>query len=140
MRNQARNFAIFWAMALALNCSCSMMTRNDVKEQEQKKNVQDQVVNLQKNTADQNSRFSEINSDLRETNGRIEVLENKLNQLNTHLKDKQGSELQKSQDNDKRLAALQDELAKLEAQIAALNQEIQNLKAQPPPVEARKCL
>ncbi|PWU15306.1 MAG: hypothetical protein C5B49_12025 [Bdellovibrio sp.] len=111
---------------LATGC---LQTRTDLKEAEQKKAVQDQVVYLQKSAADQTAKFSDINNDLREMDGRIAALENKVNQVNTQLKDKQGGESQKNQDLEKRLSALQDEMAKIEGQMVVMAQEVQSLKS-----------
>lgn len=105
---------------LALSLSGCLMTRSDVEEAQTKRNVQDQVQHLQKNNADQNSRFNDINSDLRDMSGRVEVLENK---MNTQDGEKQKSHVlleQQLADTNKRVLALQEEIVKLESQVAAL--------------------
>lgn len=125
---------IFVSCLLLTGC---VMTRNDVKEMEQKKAVQDQVVNLQKSAADQSTRFSEINSDMRDLNGRIDVVENKITQVNNQLRDQKGGDAQRSQELEKRVSALQEEIVKLEGQIVVMAQELQALKAAPTPVDAK---
>lgn len=110
-----------------------IMTRNDVKDMEQKKLVQDQVVTLQKSAADQTAKFNEINTDLREMNGRIEVLEKQVGQLALLLKDKQGGDAQKNSELERKLSALQEEIVKLEGQVVVMAQDLQNLKTQKAP-------
>lgn len=129
---KGRKMAKFYKLApvtlFAFVFSGCIMTRGDVKEMEQKKVVQDQVQTLQKSTAEQTSKFTEINQDLRELTGRVEVVENKVGQLNSHLKDKQGGDQAVNQALDKRLTALQEEVAKLEGQVVILSQELQAMK------------
>jgi TolA-binding protein len=108
--------------------SSCVMTRSDVKEVEQKKVVQDQVSTLQRSAADQAGRFGEINSDLREISGRTEVLENKINMLQRSQQEKSGGDNSRLSDQEKKLALMQEEMAKLEGQIVILNQEITSLK------------
>lgn len=124
------------AMTLTLFTGC-IVTRSDVKELEQKKVVQDQVVNLQKANADQASKFSEINTDLRELNGRIDVVENKIVQIHSLLKERQGGDAQKSQELERKVSALQEEIVKLEGQVVVMAQELQSLKAAPAPSDAK---
>lgn len=113
----------------SMGASGCLMTRGDVKEAEQKKNVQDQVVTLQKTNADQNSRFSEVNADLRELSGRVDVVENKVNIIARQSMERTGGEATRAQEMEKKLVLMQEEMAKVEGQIVILNQELQNLKS-----------
>jgi TolA-binding protein len=92
-----------------------LMTRSQVDEYENKKNMQDQVVHLQKNTADQQIKFSEVNNDLREMNGRVDVVENK-------IKVSEG-ERQKAH------MLLEEQLAETNKKVLALQEEIEKLTA-----------
>lgn len=112
-----------------LLAGCPVMTRSDVKEVEQKKNVQDQVTAMQRSNADQSSRFNEINSDLRELSGRVDVVENKVSIVARQTLERSGGDASKTQDFEKRLTLLQEEMAKVEGQVIVLNQELQNLKS-----------
>lgn len=116
------------SVVLVLNSGC-LLTRGDVKEAEIKKNVQDQVITMQKSNADQNSRFIEINSELRDVNGRVDVVENKINIVARQVLEKTGGEVSKTQELEKRVILLQEEMARMEGQIVILNQELQGLKS-----------
>ncbi len=114
---------------LSLTACENFLTRNDVKEAEQKKQMQEQVVHLQKNTADTNNRFSDIESDLRGLNGRVEVVENKLNQSNQSSdKQRQASE-QVANENAKKLLVLQEEVTKLTEQMNQMSAELTAMKS-----------
>lgn len=114
---------------LVLSLSGCLMTRGDVKEAEQGRKVQDQVITLQKTNADQNSRFSEVNADLRELSGRVDVVENKINIIARQSLERTGGETSRAQELEKKMVLMQEEMAKVEGQIVILNQELQNLKA-----------
>lgn len=103
----------------------TFMTRTDVRDHEQKRQMQDQVINLQKSNADVNSRFSDIESELRGMNGRVEVLENKLSASNRERDNLRDA----NQDANKKIQLLQDELARQEKDIQALSSELGNVKS-----------
>ena len=105
------------------------MTRGDVKEVENKKQMQDQVVTLQKTTADTSNRFSEIESDLRNLNGRVEVAENKLNLASQEKDRNAGASNQALAEQSRKLQILQDELVKMQEQISALSAEVAAVKS-----------
>ncbi|MGE0633845.1 MAG: tetratricopeptide repeat protein [Pseudobdellovibrionaceae bacterium] len=95
-----------------------LRTRNDMQENDNKRQMQEQVTTLQKSTADQNARFQEIDEDLRKLNGRIEVMENR---------ESQGSVREKSTQTqideiNRKLSLLQDSLLKMESDINTLAQ------------------
>lgn len=125
----SRQIQFFSILFIASSLSGCLMTRGDVKEAEQGRKVQDQVITLQKTNADQNSRFSEVNSDLRELSGRVDVVENKINIIARQSMERTGGEATRAQELEKKLALMQEEMAKVEGQIVILNQELQNLKA-----------
>lgn len=114
--------------ATCLLLTSCLLTRTDVKEVEQKRQMQDQVVNLQKNTAETGSRFSEIENDLRQVNGRVEVLEDRLQKVSGE-KDKsiQGTN-ELVADANKRTLTLQEEVTKLSQQVATLQAEMAAIK------------
>ncbi|GIL16803.1 MAG: hypothetical protein BroJett040_05540 [Oligoflexia bacterium] len=117
------------ALMIATMSTGCLMTRSDVEEHQQKKVMQDQVVTLQKSTADSQSRFNELNSDLREINGRVEALENRIQTSNQdRAKTQQLSDQQLAETN-KKVLLLQEEMAKLQTQVEQLGAEIHSLKS-----------
>lgn len=117
------------ASLMLVACEGGLMTRGDVREVENKRQMQDSVTTLQKTTADTNNRFSEIESDLRGLNGRIEVIENKLNQANNEKDHSKGATEQGLADQARRTQILQEEVIRLQEQVSALTAEINGLKA-----------
>jgi TolA-binding protein len=112
---------------LGLGLSGCLVTRNEARESERKS--QDQVVNMQKNNADQANRFMEIDEEMRGVNGRIEVLENRLEQVQAQSQSKQGGEITKGQELERRVSLLQDEIKRLSALLDATVMEVGALKA-----------
>jgi TolA-binding protein len=113
---------------LGLTACETLMTRGDVREVEQKRQMQDQVVTLQRTTADTNNRFSDIESDLRNLNGRVEVLENKSGQSGQERERTKALIEQSSNDSNKKMQILQDEVAKLHEKIDAMTAEMNAMK------------
>lgn len=98
-----------------------LMTRNEVKETEQKKQMEDQVSTLQRTNADANSRFDEVDEDLRKTHGRLDVVENQLN-----ISAKEREKMKDGQDQQvlalsQKVDLLQQEVVKLDNQMAAMS-------------------
>jgi TolA-binding protein len=121
--------SVLLILFLGLSACENFLTRADVKEAEQKKQIQDSVVHLQKNTADTNNRFSDIESDLRSINGRVEVVENRLNQNNQSSDKQRMANEQAVAENSKKLQVLQEEVSKLTEQVAQLTAEMSAVKS-----------
>lgn len=100
-----------------------LRTRGEVQELEEKRNLQDQVVNLQKNNADQSSKYSEIDTTIRDLNGRVEVLENKLNVSAQEKEQLKKSSDEQISDLNKRVLVLQESVSKLEGVIQSLQSQ-----------------
>lgn len=113
---------------LVLSFSGCLVTRNEVKDTETRKSGQDQVTQMQKANADQSIRYSEVEEDLRTMNGRIDLLENKMSQLQTQNREKD-SDSAKSQEADRKMTALQEEIQRLNGLVEALTQDLASLKA-----------
>lgn len=113
-----------------LFCSSCLMTRNDVKEAETKQVLQKQVVDLQRNSADINSRFSDIEEQLRHINGRVENVESKISKNDTDSVRMMKNQSENIQDANKKLSVYQEALTKLENQVQQNNTEIAALKAE----------
>jgi TolA-binding protein len=128
-RHMNRSLALLAISFLSLTACENFLTRADVREAEQKKQMQDTVVHLQKNTADTNNRFSDIEADLRNLNGRLEVVENRVSQ-NSQDRDKQKANLEQTNaENAKKVQVLQEEVSKLSEQVGALTAEMAAVKA-----------
>lgn len=113
---------------LSLTACETLMTRGDVREAEQKRQMQDQVVTLQRTTADTNSRFADIESDLRTLNGRLEVVENRVGQNSQDREKTKGLIEQHSTENSKKIQILSDEVAKLHEKLDAMTAELTAMK------------
>lgn len=126
MRIYSRFLAGLASFSILTLVGCdTLMTRGEV---EHKKQMQDSVVVLQKNSADLNNRFADIESDLRSMNGRIEVLENRQGLANKD-REKQRSENENQQaEQNKKMTALQDEVTRLSEAVATLSAEMTALK------------
>ncbi len=123
---------------LGLTACEGLMTRGQVREVEQKHQIQDQVVTLQKTNADVTNRFSEIEADLRSMNGRVEVVENKIDKTNQEKERQKSAVEQSSAENSKKILVLQDELEKLHEQVGALTAELNAIKTAAPEVSSDK--
>lgn len=98
-----------------------LMTRNDVKETEQKKQIEDQVSSMQKANADSNSRFDEMEDDLRKTHGRLDVVENQYNQSAQEREKMKAAQDAQILALSQKVDLLQQEVVKLDNQMAAYN-------------------
>lgn len=116
-------------LLLTTACQSGLMTRGEIKEVENKKQMQDSVSTLQRTTADTNNRFSEIEGDLRNMYGRIEVVENKLNQSNAEKERLNGASAQSLQEQAQKTQILQDEISRLQEQVGALTAELAAMKS-----------
>ncbi len=108
----------------------TLMTRRDVRDVEQKRQIQDQVVTQQQRTnADINNRLSDVDSDLRAMNGRIEVLENKVGQQSQDRDKNKNSFEQQQEEQNKKIQILQETVIKLQDQLNTLSAEMGNAKS-----------
>lgn len=94
-----------------------LRTRSDIQENEQKKQIQDQVSQMQKSSADQVSRYSDLEDHIRTLNGRIEGLESRLEQKQKEKDDLAKASAEANSQTDKKLALMQETLSKLEAEL-----------------------
>lgn len=111
-----------------LGCE-TLMTRRDVRDVEQKRQIQDQVVSQQQRTnADVNNRFSDVDSDLRAMNGRVEVLENKVG-LQSQERDKLKNYFEQQQEEqNKKIQILQETVIKLQDQLNNMSADVGTAK------------
>lgn len=106
-----------------------LQTRNDVRENEQRNVMQQQVTTLQKTNADVGNRFADIEESMRNLNGRVDVVENKLGQNSSGVDSALKASQQQNQDLNQKVALLQDALGKMEKEIFQLNSDLQSVKA-----------
>ncbi len=116
---------LFGCSQLQLGC---LQTRSSVKEAEEKQVLKSTVANLQKSSADVNSRFQDIEDDLRKLSGRIEVIETGLRQIQ-NKSDKGNSIVEtKMKENEtiyrEEFSKLTTEIDQLKAQLAALQSSL----------------
>jgi TolA-binding protein len=110
--------------------SC-MMTRDEVNEETERKAVAQQVNSLQKDHADQRMRTTELNEELRSIGGRLEALENRASVASKDREKMASANESQMAEANKKIAALQEEVQKLQNQVALLGQEIIRLDSKP---------
>jgi TolA-binding protein len=128
---------LMMAFAASLLSGC-LKTRNEVKQTEQRQVMQQQVTTMQKANADSSGRLSDIDEQMRYLTGRVEVVENKMAGVNSGLENALRGAQQQNNDQNQRLAILQDALTKMEAQINQLNADIQGIRAEQAGAQAER--
>jgi TolA-binding protein len=114
--------ALFILPIFFLLTACpELMTRSEVKEAQQKRQMEDQVTTLQKTNADATSRFDEIDEDLRKTHGRLDVVENQLNGVAQERQQMKTAQDQQILALSQKVDLLQQEVVKLDNQMAAMS-------------------
>ena len=101
-----------------------LQTRTAVQEIEQKKQIQDQVVTLQKNNADQSSRFLDLESNVRSMNGRIESLEAQLERAQNSKNESEKESSEKNSELEKKIALLQESVIKMDSEMQELREAL----------------
>lgn len=104
-----------------------LVTRNEAREVERRN--QDQVVTMQKANADQSNRFNDLDADMRSLNGRIEVLENRMQQVQAQASSQQGMDAARGAELERRVTLLQEEIKRLTELLDATVLEVGALKA-----------
>ncbi|MNJ92661.1 tol-pal system protein YbgF [compost metagenome] len=115
-----------------------LKTRNDVQGNNSRQVMQQQVVTMQRATADTGNRFADIEEQMRNLNGRIEVVENRVGQGHAGVENALRNSQQQNQDTNQKVALLQDALTKMETQLFQLTAEVQGLRAEKAAVQAEK--
>jgi len=70
-----KKIALFVLIGIGLTGCDMMMTRKDVKKQEEEKQLKDSVANIQRSKADHEMRYSDLQNDLRVVAGRVDTLD-----------------------------------------------------------------
>jgi TolA-binding protein len=128
MKIHPRIFIIIIIGLLTLLTGC-LRTRSDVKEVEESKMLQSQVVSMQKANADYVSRVEETLENYRSLSGRIEVLENKLAKTEGADSEKQSGNTKMVGEITEKIKLLQESVSKLEEENQALHNELLALKS-----------
>jgi TolA-binding protein len=82
------SIVLLMCACLSLAETSCLETRPDQKEVEEKQVIRKQVATLQQSNADVNARFQDLEDDSRKHSGRIEALENKVQQMNQQISSK----------------------------------------------------
>lgn len=120
---------VLGAMILLFMTGC-LKTRNEMKDNEQRSTMQQQVVTLQRSNADVGNRFSDVEQQLRELNGRIDVVENNMGKGSAGVENALKSSHQQNAELAQRVALLQEALTKMERDLLVVNADVQALKAE----------
>jgi TolA-binding protein len=120
--------AIIAPLMLGVLSGC-LQTRNDVRENEHRNVMLQQVSTLQKNNADVANRFAEFEEQLRAMNGRVEVVENKVDQSQSIFDGVAKQNKDQSDSINEKMMLLQEALEKMEKEISVLSSDLQALKA-----------
>jgi TolA-binding protein len=122
-----------------------LQTRSDVRAGEQGKVLQQQVSTLQKTNADVSNRFEEAIEQMRYLNGRVEVLENQVNQLKQELDTTNRNSTELNQVQSQKISLFQESITKMEsdqqrqlAELAAVKSALQAEPAKSGPAQNPK--
>ena len=107
-----------------------LKTRSEMKDTETRQAVQQQVVSLQKNTADSSNHFAELEEQMRALNGRTEVLENRLSMKGQEADREKKSLADQNAELYRKVNLLQESLGKMEQQISVLSTQMTVIEAQ----------
>ncbi len=107
-----------------------LKTRSEMKDTETRQAVQQQVVSLQKNTADSSNHFAELEEQMRALNGRTEVLENRLSMKGQETDREKKSLADQNAELYRKVNLLQESLGKMEQQISVLSTQMTVIEAQ----------
>lgn len=121
-------------VAISLFMTGCLQTRNDVRDNESRNVMQQQVSTMQRANADTGNRFSDIEENMRALNGRLDVVEN--NQQNSNLQNQLKATQQQNEALGKKVEVLQDALTKMETQMYALNGQVNAINANRQAAEA----
>lgn len=119
---------ILSSICISLLATACLRTRSEVREEESRKNLQEQMV-VQQKKAQEPAANEELDSQMRELNGRVDTLQNQIAQLGAGQAGKVEDETKHKDELDSRLRLYEDALKKIEMQMASLEQEVKTLKA-----------
>lgn len=117
-------------LGVCLGLSGCLKTRTDVRENEQKQVIQQEVTKLQRNNADVSSRFSDVEDDVRNLRGRLEVLEHRRDQGSQETESAKKYATDQAAEANKKILLLQEGLSNLEKSVLQLSTEINALQAE----------
>lgn len=122
---------MFVAVCLPMLTACpTLMTRTDVRDDRQRKDVSEQVTTLQRANADVSSRFNDIDEDIRQLHGRVEVVENRLTQYDNQQQSLAKGDAERLNDSNQKFTVVQQELIRMQNEIDQLKGQLANQQAQ----------
>jgi len=119
---------VFGILLLMISTTGCLVSRAELRQQTEGRNMQTQLEAIQESRASTEARQQEILSQMLSMNGRIEVLENKFEQLEKHKAQEIESDQEKSKAEDVRLKAYAEELEKLGSQVRSLSIAVEQLQ------------
>jgi TolA-binding protein len=122
-------FVVAFASLFLISCE-TLVTRSDLKDQEQKKQLQD----VQKTSADAVSRIYDFEDEFRKINGRIDVVENRVERGENDRK----AESTRNAELQAKLQTLQEAITKLESQLVMAQAEAAKRAEKPELVSEEK--
>lgn len=121
----------FVAVVLPMLTACpTLMTRTDVRDDRQKKDVSDQVTTLQRANADVSSRFNDLDEDIRQLHGRVEVVENRLTQYDNQQQSLAKGDSERLNEANQKFTMVQQELIRMQNEIDQLKGQLASQQAQ----------
>lgn len=119
---------IFLGIVSTLMISGCLTTRSELREQEQKQVLQEQVTTLQQTRAQEQVRQQEYDEQIRTMSGRLDQVERRLSGFQETLAQLQGAIGRGHDESGQKFKAVEEALVKLDGQAAALAQEVEGLK------------
>lgn len=113
---------------LVVQSGC-LATRAELREGGEPKRTQ--VSAAQEKQAQTLARFDDYDSQFRQMNGRIDQIENQLNQIDAANASRSQQEQKLRDDMDRRFKVYEEALTRLDSQVNALSEEIKNLQSKP---------
>jgi TolA-binding protein len=87
-----------------------------------------QVDPVQERAANTSAKLDEMESQFRNINGRLDVVENRIGQLDALKSDQQSTDQNRQGDMGRQMKAYEEALGKMETQLAALGEEVRSMK------------
>lgn len=125
--------------SVLLLSACSLMTRDDIKKEDENKQLRDQVSSIEKSKADNEAHYNDLENDLRAMSGRVDTLDHN-EQMDAKNQDKVLDDLKKVIDaqNDK-IKMLEQHIDATETRLTAAIQAMATAPApQPEPKSEAK--
>ncbi len=124
------SLVILFLAVLLLQVGC-LRTRGDLKEQDQRQIMQEQVTTLQAKNADSSARVNDMQEAIRDLSGRLLNAENRVEQLMRNDQSQTNVAVEQNQALKRQVDLLQQEISQLQGTIQGMQQEMAALKTAP---------